>query len=105
MYYIFVLVEFFSLVYFVFIMIICRSEFNLYLIYNVLNFCLGMVYSREEIHGRMGYMAPIVPFHQDKTSLTFFKLRIRLAVIFTSLPLPSTRLLEGSVASKSQAVH
>lgn len=48
-------------------------------------------------------MAQTVQSHLERTSLMHSKLKIRLAATSTSLPLPSTRLLEALVASKLQA--
>lgn len=63
-----------------------------------------MVYSRGEIHGKMEFGAQIVPFHQERISLIFFKSKIKSAVTFTSLLLPSTRLQEDTAASRLPVV-
>ncbi|MCI17090.1 hypothetical protein A2U01_0038237 [Trifolium medium] len=62
-----------------------------------------MGWSKGGIHGKMEYMAQTVQFHQGRTSLMFFKLKIRLVATFTFPPLQCTRLQAVTVASKLAA--
>jgi len=66
--------------------------------------CLGMVCSREGIHGKMESMVQTAPSHLGRTSLMCSRWRTRLVATFISPPLACTRLQEASEASKSQAV-